>query len=1265
MSKTKMLNKTVTTTLILLLTLSILNIINFIAIPRASASPGVNITEPTAGIAVNTTGFLRAGKAFQAATYPLLAAVDNATTAPYALNVTVMEAGNYNQTQLNVDVASVYLKSSVGTGAIINCTSGHAVEITADDVIVDGFTMQGPTFVVELLTAIDNVTIRNNVINTTGVASIGISMHGLYTNLVIQNNTFYLDMISADGDVGINFNPDDTIQMATEVTITQNIFVDTTTGAQAMSFAGLHDASITSNTMNMTNVELILEKTLDTDNVTFASNTWNGNKTQSGIKIAVNYANTTDRQLKNLNVTGNTFRNLEQYGVIFKAGDADLNGHDLQNSTIYIYYNNFEDITGYNGVGYRKGAVNATFTSGPVTINATYNWWGHTTGPSSVANGYGEVVSTNVLYDPWLSAPYPSTTVFAGIWLKPTRASAGSTIDVFSSDGDFTGGETVRTYFDASIVNTTTAATNGSLYANFTVPSISAGAYTVTSAGGTNSYLATFTIPTLSITITPTWGPPGQTVSVTGEGFTRSGLVRIYLDGTYMNSTMADDYGNVTKTFTVPSTTVPGTYTVKANDWSTTTNATQTLTVPTHTLTTITPIAGPPGIEVAVIGGNFTVSGFVGIYFDTTFAGNLTANTDGAITTGHVHVPSLVPGAYAVKGKDWNTGMYTASTLFTVSTPNITRTPTWGPPGTPVTVSGGNFTVSNGTKIYFESTSVANTTTNATGGIDTANTFNVPFVVPGTYTLRVMDNYTAHNVTTTFIVPIPTLTLTQDGGPPGTLVTVSGGNFTVSNVTRIYFDAISMINVTTEADGSIPALTTFTVPANTTIGAHTVRAFDVATTYNKTATFTAGPVIWIGTVAGTPLANVTVTGSGFAINQTAGIYFDTTFIQNAAVNASGGLNTWFLIPDAVAGAHNISAYDVNTTIWTPAQTFTISQPTIAIADPAQGQVGELKVVTGTLFKLNATVNIYFGSTLVRTVNATSVGALPDSTNFTVPSVVPALYTVNASDGVNYATATFNVMGTGGIDTLQSMVAEIEAKLDQYGSFWNFTNTWFTTISNKLGVFTGNDTVASLLYDIKTSVIAINFTSIDNKLGTFTGTDTVASLLYDIKTSVSAINWTDITAIKAKTDTINWADIASIKGNATLSIDYLWGLQDHPLWGLRTVIVPMLESIKNATQFTAGTYNTILPNSTAPVNLGKSSKVTLTVRATDDATEGFVIKVYIYDGTAWRPLSFSVPGIASVDCAATVEFTTGADGRLYFETTGATFTAFTYSAEFAP
>jgi hypothetical protein len=445
-------------------------------------------------------------------------------------------------------------------------------------------------------------------------------------------------------------------------------------------------------------------------------------------------------------------------------------------------------------------------------------------------------------------------------------------------------------------------------------------------------------------------------------------------------------------------------------------------------------------------------------------------------------------------------------------------------------------------------------------------------------------------------------------------------------------------------DTALVAGTTFYVPT-LPVGNYTVTALDTglltaSTNYEVNATTT----VTLNSSSAIAGAIVLLNASYFKAAQALTFTFkNATYTQALTLTAATGYtgqttiaglyNGTFTVPTVAIGSYTINATDSNNCTVEVSFSVVLAVPTITL-NPTESLIGAVVRVTGTTFAASTAVNIYFGSTLVRTVNSTSGGALePSDANFTVPDVSYGTYTVTASDGVNSATATFNVLSVHGIDTLQTMVAEIEAKLDQYGSFWNFTNTWFTTISNKLGVFTG--------------------------------ADTVASLLYSIKTSVSTINWTDITAIKAKTDTINWADITTIKSTTSLSIDYLWGLQDHPLWGLRTKVVPMLESIKNATQFTAGTYNTIIPNSTTPVDLGKSSKVTLTVRATDDTTEGFVIKAYIYDGTAWRPLSFSVLGIASADCAATVEFTTGADGRLYFETTGATFTAFIYSAEFSP
>jgi hypothetical protein len=425
-------------------------------------------------------------------------------------------------------------------------------------------------------------------------------------------------------------------------------------------------------------------------------------------------------------------------------------------------------------------------------------------------------------------------------------------------------------------------------------------------------------------------------------------------------------------------------------------------------------------------------------------------------------------------------------------------------------------------------------------------------------------------------------------------------------------------------------------------------------------------------------------------NQTIQIYFDNTLKITVNATAAGALpsGTNFTVPDAIAGAHNVRALDVYTSTYTPNATFTVNSPSITLS-PTEGQVGQSIDVTGTNFKQNATVNIYFDSTLVRTASANGTGHL--TTNLTIPSVLPGVYTVNASDSVNYATATFNVYGTGGIDTVQAMLNAIEAKLDQYGSFWNFTNTWFTTISNKLGTFTGTDTVATLLYDIKTSVSAMNLTDIaiiktyvidieaklDNSTYGLAAIKTAVDAINftaletkvdAVKLKTDTINWTDITAIKtavvtdipatltlikAKTDTINWADITTIKTELDMVPKSDW-------WNLVHLI-----HFRNMVQFAAGTYSTTTPTSTDPVNLAKSSKVTLTVRATDDTTAGFKVDVYIYDGTAWRPLSFSVLGSASADCAATVEFTTGTDGRFYFETTGATFTAFIYSAESAP
>jgi len=82
-------------------------------------------------------------------------------------------------------------------------------------------------------------------------------------------------------------------------------------------------------------------------------------------------------------------------GIIIDEDDIESGGtgyiHILENIT--IYNNIFDDNNEY-------GVLNEQ----DETINATYNWWGHTTGPyneTTNPSGQGDNVSANVVYDPW------------------------------------------------------------------------------------------------------------------------------------------------------------------------------------------------------------------------------------------------------------------------------------------------------------------------------------------------------------------------------------------------------------------------------------------------------------------------------------------------------------------------------------------------------------------------------------------------------------------------------------------------------------------------------------------------------------------------------------------------------------------------------------------------------------------------------------------------------------------------------------------------
>ena len=105
--------------------------------------------------------------------------------------------------------------------------------------------------------------------------------------------------------------------------------------------------------------------------------------TSAGILATDYYATGTSATVVNSTLTGNSD------GIAVGYNSADV-------TVLTAHCNNISGNTVY-------GISNV----GAVEVDAEYNWWGDATGPAGAGSGSGDNVSTNVSYDPWLTAAPP------------------------------------------------------------------------------------------------------------------------------------------------------------------------------------------------------------------------------------------------------------------------------------------------------------------------------------------------------------------------------------------------------------------------------------------------------------------------------------------------------------------------------------------------------------------------------------------------------------------------------------------------------------------------------------------------------------------------------------------------------------------------------------------------------------------------------------------------------------------------------------------
>ena len=258
-------------------------------------------------------------------------------------------------------------------------------------------------------------------------------------------------------------------------------------------------------------------------------------------------------------------------------------------------------------------------------------------------------------------SPTVTFTVSPEITISSSSGAVGDTITV--SGTGFAASSDITIYFDGDEVDITggddDTDSDGSFSgATFTVPETSRGSYTIKAKDDDNNYdTATFTVAQ-KITIDPTNGFSGITVTVTGTGFKASYTITIkynnYPVTTVPTTVTTNSTGYFSATFVVPAS-LAGTYVVEASDGTNTATANFVSTTDaTISQTTTTAAPGYVGMQLTITGTGFKASSTITItYTSTPVVFTTTSLADGSFTyvltippsTGGSHTITVTDGA--------------------------------------------------------------------------------------------------------------------------------------------------------------------------------------------------------------------------------------------------------------------------------------------------------------------------------------------------------------------------------------------------------------------------------------------------------------------------------------------------------------------------------------------------------------------------------------------------------------------------------------------
>ena len=651
------------------------------------------------------------------------------------------------------------------------------------------------------------------------------------------------------------------------------------------------------------------------------------------------------------------------------------------------------------------------------------------------------------------TASAPFTITGATITLKPSTGPSGTSVTV--SGTGFASSETVDVYWDSLADQVTTATSNasGSFTATFDVPTpTNNGSHTVIAAGTTlDQATAAFTVGP-QITLAPTNGGVGSTVTVTGSGFSAGEDVGLAFDTTAVGTTVAGTSGDISTTFTVPQGVLNGPHTVTATGLSSKLTGKATFTV--GAVIKLKPASAAPGASVTVTGSGFHPTEAVSLSFNGTAltpAAPITTDNQGGFTASFT-VPATIAGSDPVvaTGASGATGDQATATLSVKAA--LTLTPLEGRPGNQVQVSGQGFGADETVTLTdTEGDAIAAPLTNSVGSFS-AVAFSMSGSVgcgggclgSGPVTVTGVGSASAQKATVQYLVNDASISVTPTSGGTGTTVTLTGSGFGDLETVNVTFQTHQVLSVTTDSAGNLPT-STFNVPGGLAKGNYTVTATGTSdclaagVCLTATAPFTVTRGITVSPSNGSPGQNVTVNGSGFAKSESVTVSLGnaaegTSTVGTAKVNRSGSFSLSFAVPATPGGAYTVTAN--GTTGDSATAPFTV-KPGVTLS-PTNGPTGTTVTVSGGGFAANDLLTIGFGAVANEVATATADGTGSFTASFNVASGVQAgTYNVIAAGQTGPATdeaqAPFTVTGAAITVSPQTGTATFSSSADIFDS----------------------------------------------------------------------------------------------------------------------------------------------------------------------------------------------------------------------------------------